>query len=71
MERTEHRATGGGVHRSEINTSLAPRVARPAEKRNLPCLVSINYCQVPSATQVRSHGNMRISVLCVLSDGAV
>lgn len=71
MERTEHSATGGGVHRSGINTSHAPRVARSAKKRNLPCLFSMNYCQVPSATQVRSHGNVRISVLWVLSDGAV
>ena len=66
MEKTKHNGTGGGVHLSVINTfwSLASRGDHSAKKRSLPCLVSINYCQIPSVTQVRSHGNMRTSVLC-------
>lgn len=58
---------------SVINTflSLTQRVANSAKKGSIPCLASINYCQIPSMTQVRSHGNTGISVLCVLSDGAV
>lgn len=66
MEKTKHKGSRGGVALSVINTfwSLAPRVALSAKKRNLPCLVSINYCQIPSVTKVRSHGNMRISALC-------
>lgn len=56
------------MHLSAINTclSLAPRVANSAKKRSILCLVSINYCHIPSVTQVRPHGN-----LCVISDGAV
>lgn len=66
---------GGGVHLSIINTflkSLAPTKSGKfcqEKKRSLSCFT--NYYQIPSATQVRSHRNMCISVLCVISYGAV
>lgn len=41
-----------------------------AKKRRAPCLSSINYYQIPSVSQVHSHGSMCTSAVCVLSDGA-
>ena len=73
MEKTEHTGSGGGVHVSVINTfwSLTPRVALSAKRRNIPRLVSINYCQIPNGPRSVPTATCTFPSSVVLSDGAV
>lgn len=67
MEQTEHNgARGRGASLSNKHFLRPhPKSHRLCQEKEHSLLASINYCQIPSVTQVHSHGHMCIS------DGAV